>query len=114
LFGQPKQERYGVFVLVQYLVRNDGCDSGLQTLDEYLGFPFVNGNGSLCIAVCDVLVMNKIDVLPYFDFDMDKVRKYAHMRNPKLKIIPINAKTGEGVNQWCGWLREQVSAWNEK
>ncbi|MFC2661585.1 MAG: hypothetical protein ACFNYI_00410 [Eubacterium sp.] len=83
-------------------------------MDEEVCLPFINVNGSLCITVCDVLVINKIDVLPYFDFDMDKVREYAHMRNPKLKIIPISAKNGEGVDEWCGWLREQVSEWNEK
>jgi len=67
----------------------------------------------LIFTVCDALIINKIDVLPYFDFDMDKVVEYAHMRNPKLKIFPICAKTGEGVDAWCGWLREQVQDWNE-
>lgn len=42
---------------------------------------------------------------------MDKVVEYAHMRNPKLKIFPISAKTGEGVDAWCGWLRQQVKDW---
>ena len=53
-------------------------------------------------------------VLPYFDFDMDKVREYALMRNPKLKIFPISAKTGEGVQAWCDWLREEVRGWQTK
>ncbi len=66
----------------------------------------------LIFTVCDALIINKIDVLPYFDFDMDKVVEYAHMRNPKLKIFPICAKTGEGVDAWCDWLREQVKDWN--
>ncbi len=66
----------------------------------------------LIFTVCDALIINKIDVLPYFDFDMDKVVEYAHMRNPKLKIFPISAKTGEGVDAWCQWLREQVKDWN--
>ena len=66
----------------------------------------------LIFTVCDALVINKIDVMPYFDFDMDKVVEYAHMRNPDLKIFPISAKTGEGVEAWAGWLREQVTAWN--
>ena len=65
----------------------------------------------LIFTVCDALIINKIDVLPYFDFDMDKVVEYAHMRNPKLKIFPISAKTGEGVDAWCGWLRQQVKDW---
>jgi len=66
----------------------------------------------LIFTVCDALIINKIDVLPYFDFDMDKVVEYAHMRNPKLKIFPICAKTGEGVDAWCDWIREQVKDWN--
>lgn len=66
----------------------------------------------LIFTVCDALIINKIDVLPYFDFDMEKVVEYAHMRNPKLKIFPLSAKTGEGVDAWCNWLREQVRAWN--
>ena len=65
----------------------------------------------LIFTVCDALIINKIDVLPYFDFDMDKVVAYAHMRNPKLKIFPISAKTGEGVDAWCDWLRRQVKDW---
>ena len=67
----------------------------------------------LIFTVCDALVINKIDVLSYFDFDMEKVVEYAHMRNPKLEIFPISAKTGEGVDAWCDWLRRQVRDWNE-
>ena len=67
----------------------------------------------LIFTVCDALIINKTDVLPYFDFDMGKVVEYAHMRNPKLKIFPLSAKTGEGVEAWCDWLRHQVKAWNE-
>lgn len=65
----------------------------------------------LIFTVCDALIINKIDVLPYFDFDMDKVVEYAHMRNPKLKIFPISAKTGEGIDAWADWLRQQVKDW---
>ena len=65
----------------------------------------------LIFTVCDALIINKIDVLPYFDFDMDKMVEYAHMRNPRLKIFPISAKTGEGVDAWCDWLRRQVKDW---
>ena len=64
-------------------------------------------------TVCDALIINKIDVLPYFDFDMDKVREYAKMRNPKLKIFPICAKTGEGMEAWCDWLYGEVMEWNK-
>lgn len=65
----------------------------------------------LIFTVCDALIINKIDVLPYFDFDMEKVVEYAHMRNPELKIFPISAKTGEGVEVWSNWLKQQVEDW---
>ena len=68
----------------------------------------------LIFQVCDVLIINKTDVLPYFDFDMEKVAEYAHMRNPKLKIFPVSAKTGEGMDAWCQWLQDEVAAWTEK
>jgi hydrogenase nickel incorporation protein HypB len=65
----------------------------------------------LMFSVCDVVLINKIDVLPYFDFDMDKCREYIRRRNPNAKIIPISAKNGEGFKEWAQWLREQVAAW---
>ena len=68
----------------------------------------------LIFQVCDALIINKIDVLPYFDFDMEKVVEYAKMRNPKLEIFPICAKTGEGVDAWCDWLRRNVKQWNQE
>ena len=67
----------------------------------------------LIFTVCDALIINKIDVLPYFDFDMDLVKEYAHKRNPDLKIFPISAKTGEGMDAWCDWLKQQVAEWNQ-
>ena len=65
----------------------------------------------LIFTVCDALLINKTDVLPYFDFDMDKVVEYAHRRNPKLEIFPVSAKTGKGMDAWCDWLRRQVKDW---
>ncbi len=65
----------------------------------------------LMFSICDVVLVNKIDVLPYFDFDMDKCREYIHMRNPGAKIIPICARTGEGMEEWADWLREEVKNW---
>ena len=65
----------------------------------------------LIFTVCDALIINKIDVMPYFDFDMDKVKEFALMRNPNLKIFPISAKTGEGMDAWCDWMSNNVSAW---
>ena len=51
----------------------------------------------LMFSVCDVVLVNKIDVLPYFDFDLEKCREYVHRRNPQAKVIPICARTGEGI-----------------
>lgn len=65
----------------------------------------------LMFSICDVVLVNKIDVLPYFDFDIDKCKEYIHMRNPKAKIIPICAKTGEGIEEWAKWLSEEVMNW---
>ncbi|MCH4191743.1 MAG: hydrogenase nickel incorporation protein HypB [Butyrivibrio sp.] len=65
----------------------------------------------LIFQVCDVVLINKIDVLPYFDFDMEECRKNILIRNPKAKIIPICAKTGEGIEEWADWLRGQVKEW---
>ena len=65
----------------------------------------------LIFTVCDALIINKIDVLPYFDFDMDKVKEYAWKRNPNLKIFPISAKTGEGMEAWYSWLKEEADKW---
>ena len=67
----------------------------------------------LMFEVCDVLLINKIDVLPYFDFDLDAVAERARARNPKIDIIPVSARTGEGIDRWCDWLRRQVRAWRE-
>jgi len=65
----------------------------------------------LMFSICDVVLVNKIDVLPYFNFDMEKCREYVSMRNPNALVIPICAKTGEGMDAWYHWLREQVKAW---
>ncbi len=67
----------------------------------------------LMFSVCDVVLINKIDVLPYFDFDMEKCREYIHMRNPKIKIIPLCAKTGEGIEEWADWLLEEAENWKK-
>ena len=68
----------------------------------------------LMFSVCDLVVVNKIDVLPYFDFDLEKCREYVHMRNPKAQVIPICAKTGEGVEAFAQWLLTEVNNWKKK
>ena len=65
----------------------------------------------LMFSVCDVVVINKMDVAPYFDFDLEKCKEYIAMRNPNAKVIPICAKTGEGVEAFAQWLLEQVQTW---
>lgn len=68
----------------------------------------------LMFSVCDVVVINKTDVLPYFDFDLDKCQEYIHMRNPKARVIPVCAKTGEGIDAFAGWLLEEVNIWKQE
>ena len=67
----------------------------------------------LMFSVCDLVIVNKIDVLPYFDFDMQKCEEYIHMRNPKAQVIPISAKTGEGVDAFAQWLLDKVNNWKK-
>ena len=62
----------------------------------------------LMFSICDVVLINKMDVAPYFDFDLEKCKEYIHMRNPKAIIIPICAKTGEGMKEWADWLSENI------
>lgn len=65
----------------------------------------------LMFQVCDAVLINKIDVAPYFDFDFEKCTEYIHMRNPQAKIFPISAKTGEGIEAVADWLKEEVKNW---
>ncbi len=67
----------------------------------------------LMFSVCDVLLINKIDVLPYFDFDIEACSARAKKLNPDIRIIPICARTGEGMEAWYEWLCTQVKQWNE-
>lgn len=67
----------------------------------------------LMFSICDVVLINKIDVTPYFDFDMEKCIKNIKMRNPNAKIIPISAKTGEGISEFANWLSSAVEEWNK-
>ena len=68
----------------------------------------------LIFETCDVVLVNKIDVAPYFTFDLDKFKKNVAMRNPNAKIIPISALTGEGMDEWYEWLKDQVDSWKKK
>lgn len=63
---------------------------------------------------CGAMIVNKTDVLPYFDFDLEKVTEFAHRRNPDMKIFPISAKTGDGVEALADWLCAQIRMQKEK
>ena len=65
----------------------------------------------LMFSVCDLVLVNKMDVLPYFDFDLEKCREYVRMRNPRAQVIPICAKTGEGIDAFAQWLLQEVAQW---
>lgn len=67
----------------------------------------------LMFSICDVLLINKTDVLPYFDFDMEACINRAKKLNSDIKIIPISAKTGEGIAEWTDWLYNQVKEWKK-
>ena len=63
---------------------------------------------------CDLLVINKVDVLPYFDFQKERVEEYARRRNPKIDILYISAKTGEGVDMLADWIVDEVESWTKQ
>lgn len=63
----------------------------------------------LMFSVCDLVLINKIDVMPYFDFDMEKCKRNITMRNKNAEILPICAKTGEGIDKFAEWLINEVN-----
>lgn len=65
----------------------------------------------LMFSKVDVLLINKIDTLPMFDFDLQAVRERVTRLNPTVRILPISAKTGQGVTEWVDWLRTAVAQW---
>ena len=67
----------------------------------------------LMYETCQLLVINKIDVMEYFDFDAEKVTEYAKMRNPDIEILFVSAKTGEGIPRVAEWILKQVREWNQ-
>ena len=74
--------------------------------DKPLKYPLV-------FQVCDAMIINKIDVLPYFDFDVEKVKEFARRRNPNMEFFPISAKTGEGVDALAAYLKEKITEWKK-
>lgn len=68
----------------------------------------------LMFSICDVVLINKIDVLPYFDFDVEKCKEYIKRRNPNAKVFMVCAKTGEGIDEWANWLLSEVKSWRDE
>ena len=66
----------------------------------------------LMYETCDLLIINKIDVLPYFDFDPEAAAAHARMRNPQIEVIEISARTGEGIDRLADWFAGQTARWN--
>ena len=67
----------------------------------------------LMFSIVDVLLVNKMDAISFFDFDLEAVRERVKKLNPNIKVIPITAKTGEGIGEWISWIRAEVKKWNE-
>ena len=67
----------------------------------------------LMFSIVSVVLINKIDVLPYFDFDLERCKSHIHKINPNVKIIPICAKTGEGIEEFADWIRNEADMWNK-
>jgi len=65
----------------------------------------------LMFSICDVVLINKVDVMPYFNFDMEKCKANIKLRNPNAQIIPISALTGDGMEEWINWLGNEVKTW---
>jgi hydrogenase nickel incorporation protein HypB len=67
----------------------------------------------LMFSMVDVLLINKIDAIDYFDFDLEAVKERVIKLNKDIKVIPISAKTGEGINEWIEWIRTEVKNWKQ-
>ncbi len=68
----------------------------------------------LMFSICQVLLINKIDVLPFFDFDLEECIRRVRELNPDIEVIPISAKMGEGIDRWAEWLRGKVRLWQQE
>ncbi len=66
----------------------------------------------LMFSICQVLLINKIDMLEHFNFDLEACKERVRKINPDITIIPISARTGEGIAEWIEWLRREVNQWN--
>ena len=64
----------------------------------------------LMFEKADVVLINKIDALPVFDFNLDEAKKHLSLRNPDVAVFPISSKTGEGYEAWINYLRDMINA----
>ncbi len=96
----PAEFDTGAFINVNILSVPEGHDKPLK-------YP-------LMYQVCNAVVINKIDVAPYFDFDVEKCKEYIHKRNKDAKVFPISAKTGEGIDELANWLLNIVENWKKE
>ena len=78
----------------------------IQGMLEEMGFTFTADPKE-----ADVVILNKVDVLPYFDFDVDRFETYLRRRNPTCDVVRVSAKTGEGIDGLASWVRGRVEAW---
>lgn len=85
-------------------VRNVAILSVPEGHDKPLKYP-------LMFETCQAVLINKIDAMPAFDFDLEKVKEYIAMRNPGAKVFPVSARTGEGFDAWTKWLAEEIKNW---
>lgn len=90
----PAEFKLGEHVKVMILSVAEGHDKPLK-------YP-------LMFTESDALLVNKVDLLPYTDFDMDELRKTVIAMNPKIRIFPVSAKTGEGMDRFVGWLEQNI------
>ena len=67
----------------------------------------------LMFSIADVLLINKMDVINYFDFNLEACIERVKKLNPNIEIIPISARTGEGIDKFSEWLRKEIKEWNE-
>lgn len=65
----------------------------------------------LMFSIVDVVLINKIDAMDFFDFNFERVKSHIQKLNPNIQVLPISAKTGEGIEQWADWLRSEVTQW---
>ncbi len=112
----PKDEELLILENVGNLVCPAEFDTGAMKNITILSVP--EGDDKplkypLMYETCDLLLVNKTDVLDYFDFDMKKLEENARMRNPEIEIIPVCARTGEGIDRFADWILKQIHEWKE-